>query len=455
MWGLVLLAALAAACPDTSLGWDFSECQNGARTAYFYWKGVCEEQVPRPVQGLDCALPCDPGYVLGFDRAVNASSCVQCPAGTYSVGGGWRVAGTEAGWKSLNDSFSTYCYTSSYLLWETGVDCTPWTADPTGRYAISGSVSTPDSWLQSDLVTFVHLVQPGSLSLRYKKTTKTISGMPNGVLLVYVNGEKLYHDDSPLDSRWTVITLDLPAGPSQVIVSFEMYSAQGHETLAATVDYLEVLGTDYNAKECFQCPSGYSNAGASSCDICPINTYLVTTSGVNSCQDCPHGKYAPAGSVGEAACLPMAACTLHDYTAIYSQCINNQTNRTYSWIEPEICDQTALSLPAPQINLPCEACSPGMRYGSKGEVGEMECQWCPAGEALKEGRIGEECERCAAGEYARKVLNYSGFAEMPRQMTTYCQIGKESCKLSEGWIPIETALSTVTANSGSSHRARS
>ena len=444
MWALVLLVAITAACPETSLGRDFSECQNETRTAFFYWKEECADALPLPVKGLNCNLPCEPGSVLGFDRASNSSTCEQCPAGTYSVGGGWRVAGSEEGWKRLNESFSTYCYTSDYLRWDVGANCEPWTADPSGRFAVSGSISIPDTWFESDLVTFVHLVQPGTLSLRYKKTTKIYNKMRNGTLIVYVNGEKRYQDDSPLDSRWTVITLDLSAGPNQIIVSFEMYSAQGQEMVTAVVDYIEVLGTDYNAKECFPCPSGYSNAGASSCDICPINTYLSTTNGVNSCADCPSGKYAPAGSVGVEACLSMSACTAHDYTATYSHCINNQTNKTYSWIEPEICNQAAITLPAHEHNLPCEACSPGMRYGSKGEEGEMECQWCPSGQALKEGRIGEECEICAAGEYARKVLNYSGFTEMPKQMTTFCQLSSESCKLSEGWVPIETALSTVS-----------
>ena len=442
MWGVVLMAVLVAACPDSSLDWKFSECRSGTRSAYFYWKDQCADQLPPPIHGLACDLPCDPGSYLSLNLTSQASTCVPCPAGTYSIGGGWRVAGTEGGWKSLNTSFSTYCYTSSYLLWETGVDCTPWTVDATGRYAVSGTILSEDAWLESDLVTFVHLIEPGSLTLRYKKTTKTYNGMPNGVLLIYVNGDRLYHDDSPLDSNWIVAKIDLPAGPSQIIISFEMYSASGYETLSATIDSLEVLGTDYSAKECLVCPTGYSNLGASSCDICPINTYLETTEGVNYCLDCPSGKYAPMGSVGREACLPMQPCTVHDYSPSYSLCIHNTTNRTYHWIQPEICDKTAVSLPGTEDNLPCEACSPGMLYVTKGEMGEMECEWCPEGSALHEGSIGTECHRCESGEYARKVLNYSGFSELPRQMTTYCQVNKETCQLSEGWLPIESALST-------------
>ena len=53
---------------------------------------------------------------------------------------------------------------------------------------------------------------------------------------------------------------------------------------------------------CTNCAAGtFSAAGASSCTICPINTYS-DTAGATACTACASGKTAPAGSTSASAC---------------------------------------------------------------------------------------------------------------------------------------------------------
>ena len=59
---------------------------------------------------------------------------------------------------------------------------------------------------------------------------------------------------------------------------------------------MEITNVNYASETCTPCHAGsYSGVHASSCSLCPLNTYAANT-GATRCEDCPGGMFAYEGS---------------------------------------------------------------------------------------------------------------------------------------------------------------
>jgi hypothetical protein len=108
---VVLPVALGDACTKDQLISAVTPCviNKQSRDAYFWFPPTCVAiPPPRPVLGIPCdQTSCPVGKVLVFDAiTTNRTACVECPPGTYSIGGGYIVAN----WNPIPYEFHTECY---------------------------------------------------------------------------------------------------------------------------------------------------------------------------------------------------------------------------------------------------------------------------------------------------------------------------------------------------------
>lgn len=111
----------------------------------------------------DCAV-CDKGYYFGY---INSTlGCVQCPANTYSLGGGLRIDGLLHEWTEDNSywgKFSTNCYTMDKDSYEISrsESCSPLYLSTT--YLSSGYSNSPGDYYFADLKISLNLLYEGKV----------------------------------------------------------------------------------------------------------------------------------------------------------------------------------------------------------------------------------------------------------------------------------------------------
>ena len=267
---LSTLVYAAPECVETNLSHGFSEClQNNTRTAYYYWKEECEEAeltLPNPVQNLDCLLSCEAGTFLDLDEDTKKSTCSPCPANTYNIGGGVRFAGYENDWADMEQQFTSYCWTSGWLTWHMGLNCTEWSVVGNGEAVTSGE-TTDESWVESQLIYYDHLVTNGTLTVSYSKDSRMLNGFNNGEFSIYVNGNRKHVDNEIGDNMHTTKVIDLELGKVEIIIVYEKYNDAESKDLNAQVDYFELRGTAHSSHACYDCKVGFSTEGSSSCNL--------------------------------------------------------------------------------------------------------------------------------------------------------------------------------------------
>jgi hypothetical protein len=210
-----------------------------------------------------------------MDPHKKESLCSPCPANTFNIGGGVRFSGADLDWKSVEQQFSTYCWTSGWLTWHLGMNCTNWEALPDGSGVVSGE-TTLDAWVESQLVYYDHLVNNGTLTVHYTKDSKTLNGFNNGEFSIYINGDRKHVDNDLGDDLKKIVQLDVEAGKVEIIIVYEKYNslpAEGDdeaipEELNAMVNYFELRGTAHSSHTCFPCKQGFSKPGSDSCNLC-------------------------------------------------------------------------------------------------------------------------------------------------------------------------------------------
>ena len=445
---LLLLVPLSSACAPNQLGVSVTACGlNHTRHAAFYWTEDCGSELPPPpIWNLNCDLPCPAGSFLDVDRQNKVSTCTKCPPGTYNIGGGEVISGADGDWTRARSRYSAYCYTAQWIDWVEGQGCTPWSPGANGEAAYSGQVTIDGVWLSTDLVYYANLVRPGSLKIRYSKLTRMFQGFHNGAISIQVNNRKVHFDDSLQKNHLQTFALDLPAGPTEITITFEKFNAKGYEDVSAKIVLLEVRGTSFNSHNCFPCKDGVSQQGADHCEPCPADHYLWALVGTGKCVPCSEDTYSAVGSLSKTDCLPRKPCTEDDYGPVYSSCHSDITRtRSYVWHEPFICNSTTgVSLPPPEQGLSCEICNPGEYHAQAGPgSSETMCKPCPPGTAVTESKVKLECKSCEAGTYTLKVWNVTSWNSLPTGFATVCiPRDGENCETQQGWIPRGSYIST-------------
>jgi len=70
--------------------------------AFFFYKLECTPgaKARPPIHNLNCNLVCEDGEFLDIDIPNEDSTCKQCPANTFSVGGGILIDGEVGDWQN-------------------------------------------------------------------------------------------------------------------------------------------------------------------------------------------------------------------------------------------------------------------------------------------------------------------------------------------------------------------
>jgi hypothetical protein len=208
----------------------------------------------------------------------------------------------------------------------------------------------------------------------------------------------------------------------------------GYDT--AMIYMIEVLGMSDASDYCDFCPAGTtSEAHATDCNECPINTYTSEPAS-SECLACPPNQYAYPG---DSFCSDRDPCTADDYQSYHTSCTAQHVRtKVYEWKEPKICDSessSSVQLPPTEENLPCAPCNPG-------EYRHLDdCLICQPG-YYSTGGSQSECLPCDPGSHAPKQLSIFTWDEWPANTTSSCygQCG------SPAW-----RLASTYADSGTEH----
>jgi hypothetical protein len=165
---------------------------------------------------------------------------------------------------------------------------------------VSGE-TTLDSWVESQLVYYDHLVTNGTLTVRYRKDSSTLNGFNNGEFSIYINGKREHVDNELGNDLRKTARIELESGKVEIIMVYEKYNDAGYEDLNAQVDYFELRGTAHSSHSCFDCASGFSEPGSDSCNLCEPGFYFEKYEGeerIGECVSCGADEYSPKGSIG-------------------------------------------------------------------------------------------------------------------------------------------------------------
>ncbi|KAK3103275.1 hypothetical protein FSP39_018093 [Pinctada imbricata] len=382
-----------------------------------------------PVRGQSCAYTCEPGQYLDMI----AQKCKQCPAGTFSLGGGTRFDA----WETIPSDFSVRTETFAsffHSVDETSCNRSMWL--PKGRY-----ISSEAGDCAAVLVYSVTLVKAGHVKFEYQYTDQHAIfhfTIKNNQCQSYSSRDNSKWPPETEEGKWQEMTVPLTAGLNVLtwktigIMSPSRGSRNQNPTL---IRKIEVDGVAYTS-QCSKCKNGTSSKeGANKCTLCEANTY--STRGAASCAACD--KTTEYSRRGAASCSKRPACTEHDYYAIYSPCdANKQTTKMYKWIQPQMCRSdlpNSAKLPQPSPPSACPPCNPGQHF-----VNGSGCQFCPENhysDGLK------PCELCGASTSPVYGIDYKHWSAMPMNMSANCISMDESmCGGEATWVPAGNHIHT-------------
>eukprot|EP00347_Sterkiella_histriomuscorum_P005033 403358157 len=432
--------------------------------AYYYYpeEKQCDlersDMIHYPIQKLKCDHPCESGEYLDIDMKFQTSTCMKCPANTYSVPGVF-IDGNMDDWKVLKDQsqdieapqpieFNCF-FRNENLQWIVNEKCTPWTAE--GNYIRGGEVTLEEDnvSLAFEMIYTTDFVQPGYIEFKYRKDTMISNDRLNGDFSFVVNLRKVLGDFTFETINWKTYRYNVTE-PGHYVFAW-VYNKQHilglTEQMNIELEYIKIVGTKFSAHECLPCIRGQSSEGSDKCTTCEANQYLDTEQDINICLDCAANKFSYPGSIGKDYCLNRLPCTKKDYIRTHTKCQNDKRNETYQWITPQICDpnhSNSVALPDSQI-VQCKQCGPGFYQNET----TGECQYCQDGafqgldfhNKTSSMPIITKCETCKAGSVAVKALDYVEFDEIPMNFTKSCVVTNSShyssriCDVIFGWRP--------------------
>ena len=409
-------------CLSCEYSKEFTECSQGS-LAVVITPSNCTDSSISVIPGLSCIFECPAGTYLDYDESLHSLTCTLCEAGTFSIGGGTRISS----WNSLSMlNFQSYCWVMKTTGWTMNTDCWGWHSNSDAAL-VSGSASI-NQWYETDLVFYPSIVKPGSLKVTYRKETTDYEGWSLGDFYIFVDDNLLYFDYNSDTPHWVTVTIQLEVGLHSVQLVFDKFVTD--QVSEVQIKEIQVRGTEYSSADCEACSIGYSAGGSDECTVCDIGSFLNGT----QCSSCPPGFLSKPGSLSQADCFRLQACTSEGYGYIYSPCEEGRMTKVFQWNDPLLCDNSGLSLPSNE-QAACRACPTGMYY--EGQA----CTACPTGSFITATDYGEVCTVCAPGNYAPKLSEYTDWVEVPLQFNPYCVSAKlTSCPFA--WEPRGTYLAT-------------
>jgi len=378
----------------------------------------------------ECAKECGAGHALLWHHETLQFQCTKCPAGTFSVGGGY----IQQYWpRGLPVEFETACFSldpdkfaQGQETWREGVECEGWRANANGTAITSGN-NTGRNYLESYLILNLRFVRPGSLWFRYRVDAEEFA---DGLIFRLDDvAQPLAENDGALVWR----ALDARLFRASVGIGWHSFKWIYYKDVSRSVgkDMVELLeigynGTQFAAYDCQPCPLGMTSThGATRCTSCARNQ--IWDDALSRCTECPVGKYAPAGA---GACFILPPCTADDYRAVYSVCVQRKRQKSFEWFEPKLCTEAGgIPLPPAEADVACGACNPGFMLSPQGS-----CHACLEGTFSPGG--GQPCVPCPAGTEAKQSLFLTEFTAWPRGFSTGCegQCGSDGWRLRETFV---------------------
>jgi len=392
-------------CTSAHYTYHFSECTRGSRSLYYSWKknAFCAGGVGLPVSkvGLICPKNCPGGSYL----PLGTNTCLLCPPGTYSLGGG--VHFTEFNNFTIKDfQFSTYCedlrkdrLTGRTCGWKAGGD--HFDSNIAGQHS-TRSVLELNLWFKQD----------GNVSF----TARIDSEVGFDVLIFEIDGQVHTPEIGIVESKVTYVVV---GGHHTLrwIYQKDQTVHVGEDTV--WIEDIVITGLQDHDDTCVSCPPGtYApTEGSTECLPCPMNTYAPYEH-TTTCQPCSSAMYALPGSK---RCSARPICVAGDYYHYYTECTPMilRREKVYDWVSPQICYAEDVQLPPPE-DVPCGGCSTGHFR----ETHTGRCETCPPGQFTNRNDVRDgatSCHSCPIGYGAPPELHLDSFHTWPSGFETGCR----------------------------------
>jgi len=419
------------ACTTDDMEYFYTDCIAGENALMYIWNNDrCSAgyKLPPRKNRLVCPIECEKGKYL----PLGSNYCRDCPAGTYSLGGGYTLH-TFDPLPTRFLEFTTWCENTEDASHTPNFDC-GWK----GREnSIDANIQGKDL-TRSILQMTGNLENNGEISFLLEVDTEAFFDVPT----FYIDGE--VQDLSKSTDHPAVVgpkkhTFPVAAGyhTFQWVYTKDVSLSHG----ADTVWLIEISLTNLlqHNNFCTDCPAGYYRAegGPVDCLKCSANTY--SRAGASFCASCDINlEYSFPGSTN---CTQRPVCTERDYYSWYTDCTTSpggvhSRSQHFDWIAPHVC-RNGVNLPLYKSSVPFAPCNPGYHLSSTGT-----CQPCASGFSSSGGQ--SQCVPCLAGNYAPKEMIIDYFHSWPLGAHTECVWGE--CE--DGWILAGDSVTTGGSHEG-------
>ncbi|KAK2961175.1 putative Endosome/lysosome-associated apoptosis and autophagy regulator 1 [Blattamonas nauphoetae] len=402
-------------CSPDHIRVAYGECRdNGTRTLSFFYSDKCKttESTPvlTPLFNISCSLKCKEGQYFDYTN----KSCSDCPAGAtadyYTV--------TYDDWTTIP---------SNFVLSQDG-GAGPWV----GFGSALRSPYLGDLGESSRVTLDVDiLLDEGEISFEYENAR---SPYQQSYLFLLIDGSFVDHFFE--SQNFTKFSQNLNFGRHTITWVYECngeYSCRGDD--AARIRNIKIVGQHYLVTHCEKCqPGTYSKGGK--CLKCPRNTFTDKEAQME-CTACESNQYSLPGST---KCKKLDKCTKEHTTASFGPCEMRDGKfmhqKTYSWIEPKICDSEGVAIPAPEFT-ECPGCGPG-QFRKDGV-----CVACPRGLYRSENDTDDtKCNKCESGSISPPSIVYTPGNKILQKFKTYCvsDRGDPADCGTNGWRELENVL---------------
>lgn len=212
-------------CTTNDVEKIYTRCKDNLRDLMFTKKTNCkltEENknlLFAKIQNITCDTKCQTGSIFDFDGEKKESSCLKCPANSYSTGGNLQIDGHLKQWKNMtfpSKGFATSCLISTLGFEFQNTACSAFNVSQDGSYLVSGESNLTDAKYLGILIYGFHSKNTGELKFKYKKDTKDDNIIRNGQFLLYFDYDLLYTDND-LDSQWKTYSTELKPGDHHIV----------------------------------------------------------------------------------------------------------------------------------------------------------------------------------------------------------------------------------------------
>jgi hypothetical protein len=261
------------------------------------------------------AISCGAGTYL----PLGASTCSICPSGTYSLGGGHRIQLWNQWPREI--VFDTYCTDTASNRLATST-CSGWSLNS----SFTESHNNGKSNTRSVLVTTVHLYQDGHLTftakvdgeLHYDQLYLFIDATPSIGRLGTIQSGTGVAEIIPNSQTPVAYTYNLTAGFHTIYWIYSKDATMNIGSDRAYIYSVEITAMSMHNDYCTECiPGWFSEAsdttGATSCSICPRNTFSNTT-GSSSCLSCAEDSFSYPGDTNCTARLRMIILVVFSFS---------------------------------------------------------------------------------------------------------------------------------------------